>query len=174
VSIYRLNSSLDNSTETSAQRHFQSKKEKLEKQLKESILAETADLNKAMEKMNGLASEIKSWKDDAFVRSLKKQVRKKINAKTPKEKLHNGRHLLKAVIYSTELSPVMAGKISSVFNMTVAANLEDAIGDWHDLSLLLKGKSSRLFTQKAKQKIQTKKKAELKRVRQQIPNLLLL
>ncbi len=173
VNIYRLKTVLNNQGEVSAQKRFETKKQKLEEQLHQSINKSTDDLHKGINALNLFALRIQSWSDDDFVRSLKKQVKKKLNKRTSEKKLHGARHLLKAVVYSTELSPELAGKISSVFNMSVVANLEDAIGDWHDLSLLLKGKTVQLLKSKVKRKIESKKRLELKRVRQQIPKLFL-
>ena len=123
-----------------------------------------------MEPMMALLPE---WNENDFFKSIKKQVSRKINKKTSEKNLHQARHVLKSVIYSAELSSSMATKISSTFSMETVVSLEDAIGDWHDLSILLKGKSGDLLTTKAKKRIQKKKKDELKRIYQLIPELLL-
>lgn len=171
VNIYRLNTVLNNSNEQTIQKKFENKKQKLEQHLQHFIDQNAYGLQKSMDRFILLASQINTWNNDEYVRSLKKQVKRKINQRTPKKRLHHGRHLLKAVLYSTELSSGVAAKINSIFNISVVADLEDAIGDWHDLSLLLKQKSARLLKQKTKRKIKEKKHQELKRVRQQIPKL---
>jgi CRISPR/Cas system CSM-associated protein Csm2 small subunit len=88
--------------------------------------------------------------------------------------LHGVRHLLlKAILYSAELSSVLANKIHNLFNMAVVHDLEDAVGDWHDLSLLLRGKTVKLLKSKTRRKIKAKKQEELKRIHHQIPKLFL-
>jgi CHAD domain-containing protein len=173
VNMYKLKTALTNTSEASAQKHFEIRKQKLEEKFRKSINKSTDDLHTDINALNAFALRIKSWNNDDFVHSLKKQVRKKVNKRTSKKNLHGARHLLKAVMYSAELSPELAGKISSVFNMSIVNDLEDAIGDWHDLSLLLKGKTVKLLKSKTKREIEGEKRLELKRVRKQIPKIFL-
>jgi CHAD domain-containing protein len=171
VNIYRLKTTLTNTSEPSAQKHFEKKKQRLEEQLLHLINKSMDGLHAGINTLNKFALRIKAWSDDDFVRSLKRQVRKRITKRTTKKNLHRARHLLKAVMYSAELSPVLAKKIHKVFNVPVVKHLEDAIGDWHDLSLLLKGKTVQLLKSKTRRKIEGKKQQELKRVSHQIPKL---
>lgn len=173
VNLYRLNSALKHNIEPIAQKHFHNKREKLERKLNETLSKNVDSLRTGMIAMESLVEQILEWEEASFVQSLKKQVRKRINKKTPDEKFHPVRHILKAVVYSSEISSSMAEAIGKIFNMDVVVNLEDAIGDWHDLSILLKGKSGKLLTKKAKKRINKKKKTERKRIKQLIPELFL-
>jgi CHAD domain-containing protein len=171
VNLYRLSTTLKQGAEPTALKHFQGKREKLEQKLKKSLAKSVNALRESMLALEIMIALLPNWSESDFLKSVKKQVAKKINKKTSEKNLHPARHVLKSVIYSVELSGSMASKINSTFNIEVVVNLEDAIGDWHDLSLLLKGKSGDLLTPKAKKQILKKKKAELKRIRQLIPNL---
>jgi CHAD domain-containing protein len=173
VNLYRLSTTVKKVVEPTALKHFQSKRERLEQKLKRRLSKSNNALHESMLAMEAMIVLLPDWSEADFIKSLKKQVVKKIKKKTPEKDLHPARHALKAIIYSAELSGSLASKIGSTFNMEVVVNLEDAIGDWHDLSLLLKGKSGDLLTPKAKKQILKKKKAELKRIRQLIPNLLI-
>jgi CHAD domain-containing protein len=172
VNQYRLSTVLKNVVETTAQKHFQNKRERMEQKLRESLSKNVRSLHEGMFILKTIVAQLPKWNEKVFLRSLKKQVARKINKKTTEKNLHPARHTLKSVIYSAELSNSLASKISSAFNMETLVNLEDAIGDWHDLSILLKGKSGDLLTPKAKKEILKKKKTELKRIQQLIPNLL--
>lgn len=172
VNLYRLNTTLRMGVERKAQKHFQSKRERLEQNLRKYLVKSVDALRDSMAVMEAMIALLPNWNETDFLKSIKKQVDKKINKKTPEKNLHRARHALKAVIYSAELSSGMALKIHSTFNMETVVSLEDAIGDWHDLSILLKGKSGHLLTAKAKKQIQKKKKDELKRIRQLIPTLI--
>ena len=173
VNLYRLGTTLPDDAESKARQHFQSKHQKLEKKLKKSLKKCEADLQAGITAMNTMIKQLPDWDETEFLKALKRQVAKHFNKKTSEKPLHRGRHVLKAVIYSSELSKRMASKVGSWFNLETVINLEDAIGDWHDLSLLLRGKSGHLLTRKAKKQIIKKKKAELKRIRLLIPDLIL-
>jgi CHAD domain-containing protein len=173
VNLYRLQSVANQRNEAAAQKKLAARKQKLEQRVQQFIRHHMEDLQNGRQAFAAFTLKINTWNDDEFVRTLKKQVKRKINTKTSKKNLHGGRHLLKAVLYSAELSPELAGKISRVFNMARVADLEDAIGDWHDLALLVKGKTVKLVKSKTRRKINAKKQKELKRIRQQIPKLFL-
>lgn len=173
VNTYRLKTTVDNLSEASTEQRFIKKKEKLEQHLRQTISKSTDKLHKGINTLNIFALKIKSWDDDAFVHSLIKDVKRKVKKRIPEKKLHGVRHLLKAVLFSSELSSELTKKVNSVFNLAAVRDLEDAIGDWHDLSLLLSGKTIRQLKSKNKRKIEDKKRQELKRVRQQIPKLFL-
>jgi CHAD domain-containing protein len=173
VNLYRLSTTRKKGVEASAQKHFQRERETLEQKLKKSLTKSVNALRESMLAMEDMVALLPDWSEADLIKSLQKQVSKKIKKKTPEKNLHRARHVLKSIIYSAELSSSMASKIGSTFNMETVISLEDAIGDWHDLSILLKGKTSDLLTVQAKKQIRRKKKGELKRIYRLIPELLL-
>jgi CHAD domain-containing protein len=173
VNIYRLNTTLGDSSKTSAYKHFNKKQVKLQERFHKNLNRKIVKLDILVATWHSLVLRLPAWNDAQFIHHLKKQIAKKINQKTATKDLHAARHLLKAVIYSTELSPAMSIEVGKVFDIPVAIKLEDAIGDWHDLTLLSDSKFNQLLKKKASKKIKLKKKAELKLVRQLIPNLFL-
>lgn len=171
VNLYRLAATLKNNADTAARKHFEQKRQKLETKIKLGLELRKERLASGMHTLKKLVANLPEWNEKSYLKQLKKQAIRKVNKHTPTQELHKARHLLKAVVYSAELSDSTALNIGRTFNMTVVANLEDAIGDWHDLSLLLKGKTGQMLTRKAEVQIKQKRKAELKRIRKLIPNL---
>ena len=151
--------------------HVKRKQKHLEKQFNDMITRHTSGLNQGMLAMDAMLKNMPELSDKDFLKHLIKQVGKRINLKTPTRKWHAGRHALKSVIYSAELSSALASKIASVFNMAVIVNLEDAIGDWHDFTILLNGKSAKWLTENDMKKMRRKRKIEQKRIGKLIPQI---
>jgi len=54
------------------------------------------------------------------------------------DQLHERRKILKGVLYTSELAPAYKQRLSHFCDLKVVSSLEDAIGDWHDLDVMLK------------------------------------
>ena len=127
---YRLTGSLDtagpDARESRMIRHFQKQLPHLVKKLERDC--------KRIEKC---FSAISFPGEAAFVRDLEKRVRERITPFLFTYQLHRSRKLLKEVAYSAELSDEVRQRLHKSFSMVVVAELEDKIGDWHDLALAL-------------------------------------
>jgi CHAD domain-containing protein len=51
------------------------------------------------------------------------------------DQLHRSRKRLKEIAYGAEVSEYIRTQLNLRFSMAVVAELEDKIGDWHDLAL---------------------------------------
>ncbi len=98
-----------------------------------------------------------------FLRQLTNRVKKRITPFLFTHELHRSRKLLKEIAYSAELSPALHKQIQNRYRMPVVAELEDKIGDWHDLALAL---HTRGLTSHTREKIAAQKKAKLQMVYQ--------
>lgn len=171
VNMHRLSKTLKQNDESKARKHFKRKQKHLEKQFNDMITHHTSGLSQGMLAMDAMLKNMPELSEKDFLKHLIKQVGKRINLKTPTRKWHAGRHALKSVIYSAELSNALASKIASVFNMAVIVNLEDAIGDWHDFTILLNGKSAKWLTENDMKKMRRKRKIEQKRIGKLMPQV---
>ena len=72
-----------------------------------------------------------------FTGHLKQNLEATFGVSIPDDQLHQSRKFLKAVLYSTELDPFVKRQINRFCRIHVAEQLEDAIGDWHDMYVLL-------------------------------------
>lgn len=99
----------------------------------------------------------------AYCNRLAERVGKRITPFLFTHQLHHTRKLLKELIYSTELCEPLRQRIYSRFRLNVANELEDKIGDWHDLALALRSPQLKPAT---REKITAQKKAKLNQVYQ--------
>jgi len=71
----------------------------------------------------------------AFVHDLENRVRTRITPYVFTDQLHRSRKRLKEIAYGAEVSEYIRTQLNLRFSMAVVAELEDKIGDWHDLAL---------------------------------------
>ena len=87
-----------------------------------------------------------------FARNIIDQLLESLTVYTPKKKLHHNRHLLKGVIYAAEITPTVSLILKRRFSLDLILKLEDAIGDWHDLSILIhKNRKKKILSKKGLQ-----------------------
>ncbi len=103
-----------------------------------------------------------------YTAELYRQLNKRFGNEVPEEKLHRSRKVLKALLYSSELDSSVRKEITPFANLRIAATLEDAIGDWHDLEMLLKEDPDK----KVRNHLEREKNRELKKIRRLIPSLI--
>lgn len=72
-----------------------------------------------------------------YLYDLEQHLVRCFTAKISDNKLHRSRKTLKGVLYSAEFSPEFKRSINQFCNLKVASTLEDAIGDWHDLEVVM-------------------------------------
>jgi CHAD domain-containing protein len=92
------------------------------------------------------------------------------NEEIPDKHLHRSRKVLKAMVYSGELSPEIRKAIGRFCNLKAALKLEDAIGDWHDLELLL-DQHEKNKDENVERKLKREKKRERIKINRLIPQL---
>ena len=112
--------------------------QKLELQFCKSVYKHHKNLKKGMERMNNRMQGFPLLYPKKFVENLTYQLLQNLTPKTLKKELHHNRHLLKGILYSAEIAPSVSGLIKKRFDLDLVLKLEDAIGDWHDLSILLR------------------------------------
>jgi CHAD domain-containing protein len=100
---------------------------------------------------------------NAFVQQLHRRVAKRITPFLFTHQLHRSRKLLKEIAYSAELSPTLHAHIHTRYRMPAVAELEDKIGDWHDLALAERTRNLGAHT---REKIAAQKRAKLEIVYQ--------
>lgn len=99
----------------------------------------------------------------AYGNRLAARIKKRITPLLFTHQLHRSRKLLKELIYSAEVSNALHTCLHTRFNMQAAAELEDKIGDWHDLALALR---TRVASNAIREKRVAQKKAKLDQVYQ--------
>jgi CHAD domain-containing protein len=123
-----------------------------------------------------LGGVIRAWdiREEEYVRELSDRVCTRFRSELPDEILHESRKLLKEVLYSCEVSRTLRSAFDARFNLRTAVRLEDAIGDWHDLDLLLNERlgSEALTKGKIRQHLEAEKKRERKKIERLVPKLL--
>ncbi len=72
-----------------------------------------------------------------YLNDLEQHLTHCFTAKISDNKLHRSRKTLKGVVYSAEFSPEFKRSVNHFCNLKIASKLEDAIGDWHDLDLVM-------------------------------------
>jgi CHAD domain-containing protein len=170
VNLYRTNQADTAGEEFEVRHQFMLHEEKFKKKFQKALPHELESVRKAMKSLQKQMRYFPEVDDKAFVYDLAARVFKKLTAHTPKEKLHQSRHLLKVVLYSSELSEDMRMLIEHVFNVEKVTSLEDAIGDWHDLTLLLKStRRINKFSPVTMEKIESKRDRKLELIYDLIP-----
>ena len=137
VNLYRKEQSESDNGET-GQETKSAKLLKLEKKLIRSLPDYKMKLDDSRVKFLSKLNKLPPVTPRIFVANLSRQLVKRLNPKTEKKELHESRHLLKGIIYASEISPGIDSHLKSKFDMNLMLELEDAIGDWHDLSILIR------------------------------------
>jgi CHAD domain-containing protein len=105
-----------------------------------------------------------------YLESLQEWFNDWFNEEIPDKRLHRSRKVLKAMVYSGELSPEIRNAIGSFCNLKAALKLEDAIGDWHDLELLL-DQHEKNKDENVERKLKSEKRRERIKINKLIPQL---
>ncbi len=98
-----------------------------------------------------------------FFDHMSHRVLKRLQPDMPAALLHNCRRRLKELLFCAELSPGLAQRLDRFFRMPAVAELEDKIGDWHDVALALR---SRDLPAARRKKLAAQKKAKRRRIDQ--------
>jgi CHAD domain-containing protein len=123
-----------------------------------------------------LLRAIRRWNttEEEFVHTMTTSVRERFLNPIPVNRMHDSRKLLKEMLYSCEVSPLVRQALNREFHLRIAILLEDAIGDWHDLDLALQhsGAGKGRSRYKAQEHLQREKERELQKIRMHIPRLI--
>lgn len=115
-----------------------------------------------------IGRSILAWKttEDEFVDEVSERIIARFGNEIPDNKLHDSRKLLKGMLYSCEISPALRKAFNERFNLRKAITLEDAIGDWHDLDMLLQSdqKGKGLYKKKTRDHLQREITKEHKKI----------
>jgi CHAD domain-containing protein len=172
VNLYRTNQVDTEKQEQAIRTHFIHKEEKYSKQFGRLLRADVIALKKGMKLLEYQISKFPEFDPKVWVYNLASRVFFKLTMHTPKRKLHRCRHLLKEIIYGVEFSDETAQLLNQIFDLKKVAQLEDVIGDWHDLSILLKRTTHvNRLSQKVISKIEKKKEDKIDLLFQLIPQI---
>lgn len=72
-----------------------------------------------------------------YLYDLEQHLERWFSTKLVDYNLHKSRKTLKGILYSAEFSPEFKRSINHFCNLKVPSTLEDAIGDWHDLEVVM-------------------------------------
>jgi len=110
----------------------------------------------------------------AFSNELKGRIITRFGSDMPDHKLHKSRKVLKEIVYSREISAALKSRLASTYHLRNVMTLEDAIGDWHDLDLLLQHglPHQHRLTRKMRTALDKKKLLEREKISRLIPKLL--
>lgn len=110
----------------------------------------------------------------AYSNDLKERIRNRFTDNLPADKLHKSRKLLKEIMYSREISAVLDARMTATYHINTVLALENAIGDWHDLELLLRHglPHQHRLTKNMRKTLQVKRDQEYEKIQNLIPHLL--
>jgi CHAD domain-containing protein len=110
----------------------------------------------------------------AYSNDLKRRVTNRFTDELPEGKLHKSRKLLKEIVYSREISNGLNSRLAATYHIRTVLALEDAIGDWHDLDLLLLHglPHQHRLTKKIRKELETKRGQEYEKIRHYIPHII--
>lgn len=110
----------------------------------------------------------------AYSNDLKRRVSNRFTNKLPDDKLHKSRKRLKEILYSREISSALNTRLTATYHIRTVMALEDAIGDWHDLELvLLHGfPHQHRLTKNSRKALQVKRDQEHEKIRNLIPHIM--
>ncbi len=101
-----------------------------------------------------------------YSNDLKSRVRHRFTNELREGKFHKSRKLLKEIVYSREISSALNARLAATYHFRTVLTLEDAIGDWHDLDLLLLHglPHQHRLTKKIRNALKTKRNQEFKKI----------
>jgi CHAD domain-containing protein len=136
VNIYRKEQS-EHGDEVTLHRGTTKKIQKLGRKFAELLIRQRKKIRKGMSRLTAAMEKFPSLSQQMFVDELTTQLLNNLTPETPKKELHQNRHRLKGILYSAEIAPSVSALIKKRFDLNHILKLEDAIGDWHDLTILL-------------------------------------
>lgn len=176
VSLYRIKKHALETEAEEAQQKFQTNSLKTHQKFNKTIGLFLAKAPARLEEIKIEFEHTAAVSPEEFLSDLKDRVQEIATSTLPLSKWHRSRKLLKEVVYSTELSEAIKKHIENSFHLKTIVVLEDAIGDWHDLKLLLKKKNPlKPALQKESQKnLKSEYRKERDKVKLLLPQILVM